>query len=184
MKIIFNVVYSVILILCLAVSPAYSSTATENLKIQADELASLINNKKYTKVAFKINPLIVITMGGISQATDAIKYGFDALDSGGKKFKGIRFKQPDPIVTIDENLVAIVPSETLVLVQKDLYQVDSFYIAWSSDKGINWYFADGRGFDNLESLKFLFPNYNNELNLPKPKPPFKIKSALKVSAVF
>jgi len=184
MNSIFKVFGLLILLLFLNVSSANDKEAQNNLITQANELATLINNKQYTKVAFKINPLIVITMGGISQATDAIKHGFDTLNSGGNTFKGISFKQPDPIVTIDNNLVAIVPSETLVLVQKDLYQIDSFYIAWSSDHGKIWYFADGRGFDNPKSLEFLFPNYNNELSLPKTKPPYKIKSAIKLSTIY
>lgn len=184
MNYIFRVFSFFTLLLFLSMSSANDATPRNNLITQSEELAKLINNKQYTKVAFKINPLIVITMGGISQATDAIKHGFDSLDSGGNQFKGISFRQPNPIVTIDENLVAIVPSETLVLVQKDLYQIDSFYIAWSSDNGKIWYFADGRGFDNPKSLEFLFPNYSNELSLPKPKQPYKIKSALKISGIF
>lgn len=184
MNSIFKVFSCVALLLFLSASSVHGATPQSNLVQQADELATLINNKEYTKVAFKINPLIVITMGGISQATDAITHGFNSLDSGGNQFKGISFKQPDPIVIIDDNLVAIVPSETLVLVQKDLYQIDSFYIAWSSDKGKIWYFADGRDFDNPKSLEFLFPNYNKELTLPKPKRPYKIKSALKISGIF
>ena len=181
MKNIFKICHVVTLILLVSISNAHSATPTENLIKQADEFAALINNKEYTKVAFKINPLIVITMGGISQATDAITYGFKALDSGQKSFKGISFKSPDPIVTINNDLAAIVPSESLIVVQKDLYQIDSFYIAWSSDNGKLWYFADGSGFDNAASLAFLFPNYNNELTLPKLKPPYKVKSALKLT---
>ena len=173
------------LVLTLSFSTAYSAssatettttaaTATQNLIKQADEFADLINNKEYTKVAFKINPLIVITMGGISQATDAITYGFKSLDSGHNSFKGIKFNEPDPIVTIQNDLVAIVPTETLIQVKQDLYKIDSFYIAWSSDKGKLWYFADGSGFNNPESLEFLFPEYNNELTIPTLKRPYKI----------
>lgn len=162
---------------CLLLSTA-NANAKENLIKQANEFAELVNSKEYTKVAFKINPMIVITMGGISQATDAIKQGFAALDSGSNAFKGFHFKEPDPILSIQKDLVAIVPAETLFKVREDLFQIDSFYIAWSSDQGKLWYFADGSGFKDQKSLTFLFPNYDpkihKELKLPATRAPYKI----------
>ncbi len=124
-----------------------------------------------------MHPLIVISMGGISQTTNAIKDSFSSLDSGDNAFKGLTFKTPDPIVKIREDLVAIVNSESKIQVKNDLYQVDSFYIAWSSDNGEKWYFTDGSGFKGPKSLEFLFPNYNNELTIPAAKKSYKIKPA-------
>lgn len=165
------------LTLLLCVNTAHAS-AKENLITQANEFAELVNAREYTKVAFKLNPMIVITMGGISQASDAIKHGFKALDSGSNSFKGLSFKTPDPIINIEDDLVAIIPSETLFKLRDDLFQIDSFYIAWSSDQGKLWYFADGSGFKDQKSLKFLFPNYDPNssqlLKLPVPRGPYKI----------
>lgn len=163
--------------LFLSANTAHAS-AKDNLITQANEFAALVNAKEYTKVAFKLNPMIVITMGGISQATDAIKNGFKALNSGSNRFKGLSFNAPDPIISIEDDLVAIIPSETVFKLRDDLFQIDSFYIAWSSDQGKLWYFADGSGFKDQKSLKFLFPNYDLNgdklLKLPVPRGPYKI----------
>ncbi len=58
-----------------------------------------------------MHPLIVISMGGISQTTNAIKDSFSSLDSGDNAFKGLTFKTPDPIVLIRNDLVTIVNYE-------------------------------------------------------------------------
>ena len=126
-------IYTVTLLL--SFNPAHSATPAENLIEQADAFASLVNEKKYKEVAFKMHPLIVISMGGISQTTQAITESFSALDSGDNDFKGIKFKTPEPMVKIRDDLVAIVNYESKIKVKEDLYQVESYYISWSSDNG-------------------------------------------------
>jgi len=107
------------LALLLSISSA-KAESRDNLIKQANEFSALVNAKEYTKVAFKLNPMIVITMGGISQATDAIKQGFSALDSGSNSFKGLTFREPNQIISIENDLVAIIPSETVFKVRKKI----------------------------------------------------------------
>jgi len=155
-------------------SSAYSSNAKENLITQADNFAGLINQKKYKDAVFKMHPIIVIRMGGFKATANAIKESFSTLDSGHNTFKGMTFNSPDAIVKMHDGLAAIVRYHNKIEIKKELYQFDSFYIAWSSDEGKKWYFADGSGFSGPESLEFLFPNYNNELILPMAKRPYKL----------
>jgi hypothetical protein len=87
-----------------------------------------VNDKKYREVAFKMHPLIMISMGGISQTKNAIKNSFSSLDSCDKACKCLTFKTPDPMVKIREDWVLIINSESKIQVKDDLYQVDSFYM--------------------------------------------------------
>ena len=48
-----------------------------------------------------------------------------------------------------------------------LMSLDSFYVAWHADGGFDWRFADGAGFDNPEAVRFLFPDFKDDLVFPR-----------------
>ncbi len=138
----------------------------------SQQFASYMNEINFDGVASMTHPKIVKAAGGESNAAIMIKKLLSENPLGGS-FKNMNFKTPNSIVSIKNNLGAVVPYDVLLEVNGKQAVMESFYIAWSDNEGEKWYFADGSRV-NQRALEALFLGYSGQLVLPKKTLPYEV----------
>ena len=142
-----------------------------NLKVQATELAEAFSRKDFDKVASLTYPKLVELMGGRDRMVAFLNQGMKQAEAENVKFLSNTIGEPGEVISVEQQLFAIIPTTLKMKVPEGILAGQSFLIGVSNDKGENWTFVDGSGGMNREKLKVLFPAAADKLKLPEIKPP-------------
>ena len=158
----------IVLLSCL---PSYAATSAnyseEGLSRASDTFESALNLRDFKRISSQTNRKIVEILGGEAALIEALRNNLDNLS-----FSDFRFHiKKRSCATVSPSIVCILPYSAKLVFEGEMYILDSFYLASTSDGGKNWYFADGNGAYRPGAMDFLFPGYKTKLQLPgKSKP--------------
>ncbi|MEH6579422.1 MAG: hypothetical protein V7731_20340 [Amphritea sp.] len=172
MRKIHSLLLIVLIVLSGCATQGVSPPDSSSLLAESTRFSGYMNSRNYIQVAVMTHPTIIEGVGGISVMAQAVERMLSPRTLGGI-LTSFEFKSPDLIVSINDALVAIVPYESALYRNGKLYILESFYIAWSPDKGESWFFADGVGAYRPGALEYLFPGYAGELTIPEKKQPYE-----------
>ncbi|MGE3799734.1 MAG: hypothetical protein AB7H80_01805 [Candidatus Kapaibacterium sp.] len=101
---------------------------------------------------------------------DFIEEMMEQIWEDGGEIDSVSVGQPTPHVVAGDQLHAIIPTFMSMSVMEMRVNIESYMIAISSDSGATWTFINSS--DNTEALlPILFPEWNDELQLPPNKEP-------------
>jgi hypothetical protein len=139
-----------------------ASVPDEGLQEAAEKLAKAMLQHDFATIAALLPQKIVDAVGGPERAQALAERIGGAVD-----FKTIVFRPKATACTSLSGGTACVLQYRSTFVSKGvLMSLESFYVAWHADGGFDWRFADGSGFDNPAALRFLFPDFKENLVFP------------------
>jgi hypothetical protein len=155
--------------------------ATDNLKFSetsltqaSNKFADAMNRKDFDRIASQTNLKIVEATGGKSALAKQLQAMLSEL-----LFSNFHFNLKEKsCAAIAKSVACVLPYSANLLLNGEAYLFDSFYIASGDAQGQNWYFSDGNGAYKPGALKFLFPEYEDQLRLPVKTKPRKLGSNL------
>jgi hypothetical protein len=151
-----------------AASPASSTQKIyPGLKAQAELWAEAYVREDYVKVASLMNPKQVELAGGPERAASILAGN---LKRYGARMLAIQVGEPDVVVSAEEQLFAIVPTELKMREPRGVVVGKGFLIGASNDGGETWTFVDGSGGRAEVMIKSLLPAAAGKLKLPELKP--------------
>lgn len=108
--------------------------------------------------------------GGEGKGIEFIEQQMKSLEEEGAHIDSMIVGDPTPHVVAGKELMAVVPTVLYMSVQDMRVRQESYLIAISGDAGKTWTFVNGS--DNVDMMiEMLFPNWNDELQLPVKKGP-------------
>ena len=115
-------------------------------------------------------PKIVERVGGRDSTIKLISMMVNSLNSQGKQIKSINYGNISDIVKAEKQLHCVVTQTIEILGPDGTNILETAVLAISEDKGKTWKFLDVSGAD-LNSLKQILPNFNDDLKIPEKKSP-------------
>jgi hypothetical protein len=139
---------------------------------QANQMAAAFINADYKKMAKFTHPNIMQVMGGEEKMILLLTSQIEKLKTEGISFKSATITGfPSKILRAGTEIHTYIPETIVMEVPGGTLTAYGHLLAISRDSGVNWYFADRAGFESLEMLKSVFPNYNSDLEIPVIVPP-------------
>jgi len=115
-------------------------------------------------------PKIIERAGGRDSTIKLIQLLVHTLNSTGRQIKSINYGNISEILKAGKELHCIV-TQTIEMSRPDGTDIiETSVLAVSADKGKTWKFLDVSG-ANIKTLKDIFPNFNNKLQIPEKKSP-------------
>ena len=137
---------------------------------QADDMGRKFVAKDYKAFLKYSHPAVIESMGGYTKMYDRTIEDLKALDKQEIKFIAITFGVPSKIITVGDERQAVIPELIQMQIPGGKLTTTASMLAISTDKGVNWYFADTGG-TNLELMKNLIPSLSDDLVIPEPQDP-------------
>jgi hypothetical protein len=158
----------VILILLLPVSLFAQDIAV--VKRQANTIATALLNSDFKTVIANTYPKAVAFAGGKDKMLQMMSTGINQMKAQGFAFEKISIGLPGKFYKAGTEIHCLVPETLIMKTSKGRMAAKSNLLAISNDGGKNWSFLDlNQG--TINSIKQLFPNFNNNLIIPKPEQP-------------
>lgn len=138
------------------------SVPNEGLQEAAEKLGKALLEHDFLTVAALLPQKIVDAVGGPESAQLLAERIGRSVE-----LKTIVFRPTATACTALSGGTACVLQYRSTFVAKGvLMSLDSFYVAWHANGGFDWRFADGSGFDNPAAIRFLFPDFKDNLVFP------------------
>lgn len=151
--------------------PSAQAKDYPKLKLQANELVEASNRKDFNTVVSLTYPKLVEMVGGREKILDSINQGMKEAEAQNVKILSFTLGEPGEVISVERQLLAIIPSTMKLKVPEGTLTGQSFLIGVSEDGGENWTFVDASGGMDREKLKALFPAAADKLKIPETKPP-------------
>ncbi|MBB5395471.1 MULTISPECIES: hypothetical protein [unclassified Mucilaginibacter] len=164
MKLIFRIA----LLLILPVSLFAQDAAT--VKRQADVVAKALLNSDFKTVIANTYPKAVTLGGGKEQMLKIMSAGINQMKSQGFSFEKITIGSPGKFYKAGTEIHCLIPEHLIMKTSRGRMVATSNLLAISNDGGKNWSFLDMNQ-RTINSVKQLFPNFNNNLIIPQPSQP-------------
>ena len=162
-------------LLCLAfASTLYAQDYSEMIQTAANTTMQATVQGDYETIAAYTYPALLEMLdeagGPDKTAVEFLKETMERMKGNGASIDSGTVGKPTPHVVAGDQLHAIVPTQLFMTMNNMQVNIESFMIAVSSDAGATWTFVNGSS--NTEMLlPMLFPEWNDELELPERKNP-------------
>jgi hypothetical protein len=140
------------------------------VKRQADVVAKALVNSDYKTVIAHTYPKAVSIGGGKEKLLQMMSAGINQMKAQGFSFEKVTVGQPGKFYKAGTEIHCLVPEQVIMKTTKGRMAANSNLLAISNDGGKNWSFLDMNQ-RTINSVKTLFPNFNNNLIIPQPKAP-------------
>lgn len=178
-----NIKLTFLLLITLMVTKSYSQnnileideSRKDSLKIQANRFASafLTHNSKII-VKYSYDGIIDRFFNGEKNVESSFEVGAKDAEVMGFKIINLELGLISEFGKAKNEMYAFIQTKFTSLIKDDTLKSESFYLAISKDDGLNWTFID-ESFILVAGIKTLFPNYNEEIPIPKKMEPNFIK---------
>jgi hypothetical protein len=138
------------------------------LEKRALEYRDAIRNADYVKLATYTLPAVIELAGGKTKFTEMAGLAAFKMEAIGIFPKRIELEAPGSLLVIDRICVSIIPSHIPVRFNDKHGTLMSSVIAFSEDKGENWYFSEATD-QVLTMLETDYPVLKSRLSLPAPR---------------
>ncbi len=155
-------------------SPTIDSAAKKNLQKQVTQMADAVFSNDYETIIKFSYPALIEMMGGSDKALEQIEFGIQELKVRGIFVDSISLGQPTIFVNAGEEIHTLIPQTMFLNAPRGIIKSESFIIAITKDKGLNWYFIDSDEVDN-NTLGKILPHYNSDLKIPPQTDPVLIQ---------
>lgn len=149
--------------------------ASQNLKAQAEKMASAFVSGDYKTFANYTYPLVLKSMGGAAKMADVLSKTTANMKAQGMAFSKITFGDPSTIVKSGKELQATLAQHTEIKLAQGRIVTTSTLIAVSTDNGVNWTFIDTSNKD-MATLRKALPNLSPSIVIPPAQPPVRYGS--------
>ncbi|MCB0711817.1 MAG: hypothetical protein KDD67_05775 [Ignavibacteriae bacterium] len=163
-------------IVLLFASPVFLSAQdySDAIHSAAEAIMQAMLERDYEALGSYTYPPMLEMLNGVAgpdkTGIDLIEEMMEQIWDGGGRIDSISVGQPTPHVVAGNQLHAVIPTFMSMHVMETQVNVESYMIAISSDSGVTWTFINSSS--NIEAfLPILFPEWNDELQLPPNKEP-------------
>jgi hypothetical protein len=161
---------SIKIILLLLLPASLFAQDTTILKRQANIVAKALLNSDFKTVIVHTYPKAVELAGGKEKLLQIMSNGINQMKAQGFAFEKVSIGSPGKFYKAGTEIHCLVPETLIMKTSKGRMSAKSNLLAISNDGGKNWSFLDlNKG--TISSVKNLFPNFNNNLIIPKPAQP-------------
>ena len=151
--------------------PAARAAEYPNLKTQGQAAADAFLVGDYKKFVAFVYPKLVEMAGGSDSMIELVRSGMRDVEAKGFKMLSYTIGEPEPAITIEQQLYAIVPTKMRMQSPHGVIASESFMIGISRDGGENWTFLGGAGATDEAQLRAVLPEVIGKLKLPEKKQP-------------
>jgi len=144
---------------------------TNALINQAKEMGQSFMKSDFSTFMKYTYPKVIQMMGGKSKMTTLLKQGLAKMKSDGYEFKSLDIELTSLFVTAGSELHSLVRQRIVMTVPGGTLLTDSYLLAITLNTGKDWFFVDTAPLHDKNTLTSLFPNYNQELKIPRKQPP-------------
>jgi hypothetical protein len=170
MKRITFALTSILMISIIMISCTSQESMKQNVEKQFAEMSDAFLKGNVPVYVDFMYPRIIERAGGRDSTIKLINLMIRGLNEQGREIKSINYGNISDIVKAGKELHCIV-SQTLELRRADGTEIlETSVMAVSGDKGKTWKFLEVSGV-NIQSLKQIFPDYNEDLKIPDKKSP-------------
>ncbi len=142
----------------------------ESINEAAADMELAMKSKNYQTLVKYTYPKVVEMVGGEENLLDLVKNSMEAVEAQGLLFKDIIIGEPQKLYTAGTELHCLVPQTVTMENSESIITSETFLLAVSTNEGKNWYFLD-TAMLNEQYKASLFPNFNNQLQIPVPTQP-------------
>lgn len=146
------------------------------LKENATAMATSFLEGDYKTFVKYTYPKVVQLMGGEEKMILAVKNGIDQMGKEGFSIKAVNVGLTSQAVYAGKELHTLVFQSIIMSAPGGTLTANSYLIAVSRDGGKNWYFVDTAPLHDKNTLKAIFPQYNNQLKIPEKQSPIFVKN--------
>ena len=161
---------SIKIILILLLPASLFAQDTTVVKRQANIIAKALLNSDFKTVIAHTYPKAVTFGGGKEKLLQMMSNGINQMKAQGFSFEKISIGSPGKFYKAGTEIHCLIPETLIMKTSRGRMSAKSNLLAISNDGGKSWSFLDlNQG--TINSVKTLFPNFNNNLIIPKPAPP-------------
>ncbi|MDB5128029.1 hypothetical protein [Mucilaginibacter sp.] len=143
---------------------------TTVIKRQANTIAKALLNSDFKTVIAHTYPKAVALAGGKEKMLQMMSNGINQMKAQGFAFEKVSIGSPGKFYKAGTEIHCLIPETLIMKTSRGRMSAKSNLLAISNDGGKNWSFLDlNQG--TINSVKALFPNFNNNLIIPKPAQP-------------
>lgn len=146
-----------------------AQSISENIKNQAENMATAFEEKDYSLLLDFTYPAVLEMGGGKEMMLQFVKEAIDQMNADGFFIDSVTVGQPGEIFEAGNELHALIVQKVFTHYDGGRLVGESSLLAVSKDKGLHWYFLDVKQL-TPELTKQVFPDFNNNLIIPEPKP--------------
>ncbi len=147
-----------------------AQSISENIKLQAETMATAFEDKDYSLLLDYTYPKILEIGGGKDMMLQLVKEAIDQINADGYFIDSVTVGQPGDIFEAGNELHALIVQKVYTHYKAGKIISESSLLAVSKNKGLNWYFLDVKQL-TPELTKSIFPDFNNNLIIPEAKAP-------------
>ncbi|KAA9327559.1 hypothetical protein F0P96_16390 [Hymenobacter busanensis] len=135
----------------------------QRLKTQVNAMGTAFVKHDYASFVRFMHPDMVKMAGGPQAMAEELRKGITGMEGQGMKVRGVRYGEPSAVISTNNGeLQCTVPQITDMQLPSGGTTVKSTLIAFSADKGQNWYFLDTSGKD-ADTVRQAFPQVSKAL---------------------
>ena len=141
----------------------------QTIKDQATTMLEAFEDHNYNKLLDYTYPKIFELSGGKATMLEIIQESMQELELAGYIVDSANIGEPGPIYNAGVELHAIISQFVYMTIPGGSMMNESPLLAVSDNNGVSWYFLDTKQLNsNLKA--YFFPNFNEDLKIPEPKP--------------
>ena len=148
----------------------HGQNLTTTIKVQAMEMAKALIRNDFANFSKYMHPKVVELAGGKENMKNKMDSADIMMKQFGASFKKILIGDPGEIISYKNTLQSVVPQTTTVQSMMGDLIAETSLIAFSTDKGKNWYFIDTNAYQ-VGKLKSILPYLSPGLVIPPRKKP-------------
>jgi hypothetical protein len=162
----------VIYLLIFLIIPFFSIAQDKNvIKQQALIVAAATKVLDYNTIIKYTHSSLINMMGGRDAMFKTIENSMGKMSAQGISIDSAAIGNPETIYIAGEELHCLVPQTIIMTVPNGKLVSNSYLLAISQDKGMNWTFINVSSQLNNKTITRLLPNFNQELKIPEDTKP-------------
>lgn len=148
--------------------PTAQTPEAAAIKAEAENCSRAFTSGDFGKLIDLTYPKLIELSGGREKALAEVEGQMKELRDSGMKIISMTLGEPEPSVRAGATRVAVVPLRLRIEMPEQDIEVESFWLAVSTDEGKVWRFISGTSV-NADALKLFLPEAVGKIKLPAVK---------------